>query len=174
MIKTLHAGEFLHLLRDRHWEYVKRPHSTGAVFIVAVTEARELLLVEQMRIPLQARTLELPAGIMGDSAAFATESPEQSALRELLEETGYQGTTATRLCQGPIAPGLTSEQSFYVRVEGLTRVHAGGGVDDEDITVRPLPLDDLPRALQAFAARGVQVDPKIYIALHFLGTPKNA
>ncbi|MCR3961356.1 NUDIX hydrolase, partial [Aeromonas veronii] len=87
--------------------------------------------VEQYRWPLRANTIELPAGIIGDSEAFADEDAATSALRELEEETGFRGRDARLIFTAPTAGGLTAEQSYFVRVTGLTRVSAGGGVDDE-------------------------------------------
>jgi len=66
---------------------VRRVNASGAVMIVAVTKEGELLLVEEYRVPLHARTVGLPAGISGDEGE---ESTLQSARRELEEETGYR------------------------------------------------------------------------------------
>jgi len=86
---TLHTGQFLALVKEGHWEYVDRVNATGAVIILAVTEDHKILLVEQYRIPVHARTIELPAGIIGDEPGDANESQAAAARRELLEETGY-------------------------------------------------------------------------------------
>jgi len=166
--RVLHEGEFLRLLRHGTWEYVQRTRSSGACHIVAVTDAQELVLVEQYRVPVQANCIELPAGIMGDAASHADESAEASALRELLEETGYQGTGARLLCRGPNAPGLTSELSNLVLVTGLKKVHAGGGIDDENITVHVVPLQQVHDWLEGQRSRGLQIEPRIYAGLHFL------
>jgi ADP-ribose pyrophosphatase len=167
--ESLHRGRFLELLRDGHWEYVQRVKAHGAVFVLAVTEARELVLVEQYRVPVQERTLELPAGIYGDEESADGETPEQCALRELEEETGYRGASARRLLSGPVAPGLTSEVMHLVRVTGLTRVHAGGGVAGEAITVHAVPLASVREWLERKRAEGFQVEPRIYAALYLLG-----
>ncbi len=166
-IRTLRKGEFLELKRDRHWEYVKRVRASGAVVMVAVTAERELLLVEQTRIPMQGKTIELPAGLVGDSDAFADEGLEQAALRELLEETGYRGEQAFILTQGPTAPGLTSEQLTLVGIRGLSHEHAGGGVDGEDISVHRVPLDAVHGWLEARRAKGYFIEPRIYAGLWF-------
>ncbi len=63
---TLHTSKFLALIREGRWEYVDRVNATGAALIAAVTAEQKLLLVEQYRIPVHARTIELPAGIIGD------------------------------------------------------------------------------------------------------------
>lgn len=167
MIRTLHDGEFLKLLRDGHWEYVERQNARGAAAMVAITQEREIVLVEQYRIPLHARAIELPAGIIGDSDAFRDETIESSALRELLEETGFQGRSARLVCSGPTAPGLSSEFSNLVLVTGLTRVHAGGGVDGEDITVHVVPLAQIDEWLEGQRAKGLLIEPRIYAGLYF-------
>ncbi|PPE73828.1 DNA mismatch repair protein MutT [Solimonas fluminis] len=168
-IETLHEGRFLRLLKDRHWEYVERTNSSGAAFILAVTPEDELLLVEQYRLPLHARTIELPAGMIGDDEGFKGEAVEASALRELEEETGYRGSAARILASGPVAAGMTSEQLHLVEITGLTRVHAGGGVEGEDITVHRVPLREVHGWLERKRAEGFQVEPRIYAALYFQG-----
>ncbi|MGQ0501535.1 MAG: NUDIX hydrolase [Panacagrimonas sp.] len=167
-IRTLHDGEFLKLLRDGHWEYVRRQRSTGAGFIIAVTPQDELVLVEQFRIPLQRRVIELPAGIIADSEATADESVETSALRELEEETGFLGSHARILCSGPVAAGMTNEIGYFTEVTALTRTGPGGGVDGEDISVHVVPLTGIHDWLTQQAARDVMIDPRIFIALHFV------
>ena len=166
--ETLHRGRYLELLKDGRWEFVRRVGARGAVFVLAVTDAAELVLVEQQRVPLQARTLELPAGIYGDAESPPDETPEQCALRELEEETGFRGAKARLLVSGPVAPGLTTEIMFLVRVEGLVRAHAGGGVGGEDITVHVVPLDGIERWLDDRRGEGLLVEPRIYAGLHFL------
>ncbi len=170
--KLLHRGQFLALYRDRHWEYAERVNSSGAAFILAVTPREELVLVEQHRIPIGVRTLELPAGLIGDSDS--AESAEQSALRELEEETGFRGTHAELLARGPVAAGLTSEMLSLVRVSGLTQVHAGGGVEGENIIVHLAPLKNIDAWLKQKERDGLVVEPRIYTALYFLLRPRLA
>jgi ADP-ribose pyrophosphatase len=167
-IETLHRGRHLILLREGRWEYVQRVSNRGAVFIVAVTPDDELVLVEQARVPLHARCIELPAGILGDEAAHRDESPEACALRELLEESGWRGSGADVLISGPVAAGMTCERLYLVRVTGLTREHAGGGVDGEDITVHAVPLAGVHDWLEQRRANGLEIEPRIYVALYFL------
>lgn len=168
-ITVLHDGQFLQLLRVEHWEYVRRPRSSGAGFIIALTGADELVLVEQYRYPLDRRCIELPAGIIGDSAELQGESPLDSAMRELEEETGFAGSRAELLLQSPTAPGMTAELSYFVRVHGLQRRHAGGGVDGEDIVTHCVPLPGIDAWLDTQRNAGLAVDARIYAALYLLG-----
>lgn len=164
-IETLYEGRFLRLVRDGRWEYVSRVRGTGGAAIVAVTPAREVVLVEQFRHPVQARTIELPAGIVGDDSNG--ETPELAAERELEEETGFRPARVERLMQGPSAPGLTSEATYMVLATGLSRIHAGGGVAGEDITPHVVPLNEAVQWLAARAAEGLLIEPKVYAGLFF-------
>ncbi|MEK6806739.1 MAG: NUDIX hydrolase [Pseudomonadota bacterium] len=168
--EILHRGKFLELKKCGRWEYVSRVNARGAAHIVAVTRENEWLLVEQFRVPVNARTLELPAGIIGDEAAHRGESIEDSAMRELLEETGYQGASARILHSGPTAPGLTSEQLYFVEVTDLKRIHSGGGVDGEDITVHRVGASSLVGWLRRKAAEGLMIDQRIYAAMALIKT----
>jgi ADP-ribose pyrophosphatase len=170
MKKTLHTGEFLALIRDGHWEYAHRVKATGSAIIVAVTEERKLLLVEQYRIPVQARTIELPAGIIGDEPDKRDEAHLEAARRELLEETGYAAERIEAIMTGAASGGLASELITLFRATGLRRVHAGGGVAGEDITLHEVALAEADSWLTAKAQAGLLVDPKIYAALYFCQT----
>jgi ADP-ribose pyrophosphatase len=55
-----------------------------------------------------------------------------------------------------------------VRVEALTRVHDGGGVAGEDITVHRVPLAGVRDWLDERRRAGLQVEPRIYAALYLL------
>ena len=65
------------------------------VVVLAVTDDDRIPLVRQFRPALELTTLELPSG-----AIDAGESPEASARRELLEETGCKAATLEPL--GPL------------------------------------------------------------------------
>jgi len=166
--ETLFTGRFLALLREGRWEYAHRVNATGAAIVLAVTDDQKLLLVEQYRIPCHARTIELPAGIIGDEPGSGNESYADAARRELLEETGYLAAHIEPLTTGPASSGLTSEVVTLFRASGLRKTGRGGGVAHEEITVHDVPLSEVHEWLAAKAASGVLVDPKIYAGLYFL------
>ncbi len=89
---TRHSGKFLALVKEGRWEYADRRNATGAAIIVTVPEEQKLLLVEQFRIPVHARTIELPAGIIGDEPGSSGEAQAQAAGRELtIDPKVYSG-----------------------------------------------------------------------------------
>src|SRR5688572_15002280 len=163
---TLYKGKYLALVKEGHWEYADRVGATGAAIIVALTPEKKLLVVEQYRIPVHSRTIELPAGITGDEGE--DESDAEAARRELLEETGYDAQNVECLTTGPASSGLTSETVTLFLATNLKRVHAGGGVANEKITVHEAPLDDIDAWLDRKRAEGCLIDPKLYAGLYFL------
>jgi ADP-ribose pyrophosphatase len=168
MKEILLTGRFLSLVREDHWEYADRVNASGAAIILAVTDGQKLLLVEQYRIPCHARTIELPAGIIGDEPQNGSESLAEAARRELLEETGYSAEGVEPLATGPASSGVTSELVTLFRATGLRRAGRGGGIGHEDITVHEVPLAEVPAWLEAKARSGVLIDPKVYGGLYFL------
>lgn len=158
----------LRLLRRGHWDFVSRTKGVGAVVIVAVTPARELLLVEQYRPPLARKVFELPAGLIGDMEDSREESFEQAAGRELLEETGYRAENLRAVFTGPSSAGLTDELITFVMAEGLERVNAGGGDAGESITVHRVPLSEIDGWLRHQADAGQLVSSRVLSGIYLL------
>ncbi len=164
--RLLHEGEFLRLLRRRHWEYVERTNARGVAVMVAVTADAELLLVEQYRLPVARSVIELPAGLVGDLGA--DEPLLEAARRELIEETGYRAGRMEVLAEGPTTAGLSNEITTFCVARELTRVGPGGGDASEDITVHPVPLAELRNWLRVHSKRAA-IDPKLYAGLWLAG-----
>ncbi len=167
-MEELYRGNFLRLLKEGGWEYVERTNAHSAVVIVAVTPDSELILIDQTRIPQGGRVIELPAGLAGDKGAGEDETLEETANRELIEETGYSANSWTRLIDGPPSPGLAKETLYFLLAEDLTQVGEGGGVDGEDIRVFRVPVSEVEQWLLERIGVGKIVDPKVYIGLFFL------
>lgn len=167
-IETLYAGRYLRMCRRGTWEYAERVNPQGAVVIVAVTPEDRVLMVEQYRIPIQSRTLEFPAGLVGDETAFADESWRESAQRELLEETGWAAERIDSIMSGPSSAGMTTEVMHFVRASGLRQINAGGGDPSENIIVHEVPRADIAGFVAAKMAAGYAIDPKVYAGIYFL------
>src|SRR5207342_3669601 len=155
--RTVYEGKYLRMVVRGHWEYVERTHADGmAVIIIAVTPADDVLFVEQYRVPLQRRTIEMPAGLVGDDVAGDT--LEDAAHRELIEETGWQAGRVQVLMTGPTSSGMSSERIAFVRATQLTRVGAGGGVDGEGIVVHEVQRTRAPAWLMQKQREGYELD----------------
>lgn len=161
-------GHHLQITESDGWEYTERVQSNGVAVILAVTEAQQLVLTEQYRIPVAASVIELPAGLIGDLPEIADESGAEAAIRELEEETGFRAGRVELVFSGPSSAGLTSEMVHFYRAFDLERVSDGGGDPSEDIDVRLVPLEHVHAWLRERMAQGEQVDPKVYAGIHFL------
>src|SRR5215218_5317641 len=124
------AGQFVQAKRQGRWEYAARAGSIRAAVILAL-DAGDVILVEQYRVPLGRRCLELPAGLIGDEGQG--ESIETAAIRELEEETGFRAARIEPLGDFFASPGMLSESFSLVRAHDLVRVSEGGGVAGEGI-----------------------------------------
>jgi len=162
--EILFDGQWLRMLRRGHWEYAERTHGKGmAVIIIAVTPDDHLLFVEQYRVPLGARTIEMPAGLVGDD--HDDDTLESAARRELIEETGWEPERVDVLLTGPTSAGMSSERIAFVRARGLRKVGEGGGTDSEDITVHEVPRAQAPAWLMQKHREGFELDLKLWAGL---------
>ena len=151
--------------RERKWDMASRTTkregaSADAVAILALIRSPqspshvETLVVQQFRPPVNAVTIELPAGLID-----AGESAEMAAIRELKEETGYVGSAA--YCSGPLAmsPGLCNETCQLVVVEVDLSLPANQRPvqqleDTEFIKVTRVPLQSLHERVLALEEEG--------------------
>jgi len=161
-IETRWQGKYIAAKTEGRWEYVSRVRSIGAAVILAI-DAGHVILVEQYRVPLKANCLELPAGLVGDETAG--EPIETAAARELEEETGYRAGSVEQIGQFASSPGMVSETFTLVRARDLVKVHDGGGVEGENITVHRVALGDVPAFIAAKREAGVQMDVKLLLLL---------
>ncbi|HEX9553479.1 MAG TPA: NUDIX hydrolase [Streptosporangiaceae bacterium] len=96
-------------------EVVEHP---GAVGILAMDEAGQVLLIRQYRHPVGRQLWEIPAGLRD----VAGEPPLATAQRELLEEAGYLAADWQVLADFFTSPGITSERLRVYLARGLTSV----------------------------------------------------
>jgi ADP-ribose pyrophosphatase len=158
-------GRFITAVRDGNWEYVRRSRGIRAAVILAETNAGEIILVEQDRIPIGRRCLELPAGLIGDDHGGEDDNVEKAAARELEEETGYRADRIEPLGEYYSSPGMVAESFTLVRASGLTKVGQGGGVDGEDIVVHHVPRMDVVSFIEAKRDEGIAIDVRLLLLL---------
>lgn len=83
------------------------------VLVVATDERDRLILFEEYKYAVNDTVLTFPAG-----GIDAGETPEKAALRELLEETGYEATDASLLSSTYPYPSKLAHINHIVRVTG--------------------------------------------------------
>ena len=158
-------GKFVRVFKRDKWEYASRARDIRAVVILAEHEGK-VILVDQPRVPLGERCLELPAGLVGDTDPDAT--IEQTAIKELKEETGFTADRIERLGEFYSSPGMLSEGFTLVRAHGVRKVGDGGGDENEDINVHLVARRDIPNFIEQKRAEGFGVDVKLLLFLTYL------
>ncbi|MBV1917339.1 MAG: NUDIX hydrolase [Sphingomonadaceae bacterium] len=158
-------GKFITARKKGRWEYVSRAHGIHAAVILAVDEDDHVILVEQYRVPMGKRCIELPAGLIGDDENTPDEDAATAAARELEEETGYHAARMEVLGEFYSSPGMVSESFTLLKAHGLTRVGEGGGTESEDITVHRVALSSLKEAITQWRAQGFGIDVRMLMLL---------
>ncbi|MGN6357801.1 MAG: NUDIX hydrolase [Novosphingobium sp.] len=157
-------GKFVTAKVKGKWEYVSRARGIRAAVILAIDEHDHVILVEQFRVPLGRRCIELPAGLVGDGDD-AGEAADLAGARELEEETGYAAARMENLGEFYSSPGMVTESFTLLRAHGLTKVGPGGGTPGEDITVHRVPLAGLAAFIAERRALGDAIDVRLLMLL---------
>ena len=111
------------------------------VNVIAVTPDQQLVMVEQFRHGSEAVELEIPGGVMDGHET----DPVATAVRELREETGYEGRNARRLGAIRPNPAIMSNTCHTVLIEDCRLAHPVEFDHGEDIVTRLLPADEAVR-----------------------------
>jgi uncharacterized protein len=120
--------------RETAYEYLAVPR---AVFVAAVTDEDELLLVRQYRHPVRDWTIEVPAGSIREG-----ESSRDAAARELREETGGAAAEWYHLTTFYSSSAHLSLRSDAWLALGVEVVGEPVEEEWEDVTVVRMPLDE--------------------------------
>ncbi|EAU88437.2 phosphoribosyl-ATP diphosphatase [Coprinopsis cinerea okayama7 len=121
--------------KQRPWEMAtRRTRSTSGIDAVAIltilkskknTFPPSTVVIEQYRPPIDKYVVELPAGLIDEG-----ETPEQAAIRELKEETGYQSDTIVESSPVIVSdPGMTNANMKLVTISVT--------LEDELLTPKP-------------------------------------
>jgi 8-oxo-dGTP pyrophosphatase MutT (NUDIX family) len=110
--------------------------------VVAVTDAREVVLIWQYRFGTDAMSLEIPGGVIEHG-----EPPLEAARRELREETGYAARAVELLATTEPNPAIQDNRCHAFLATGA---HLAGDTrfdENEECEVVLVPIDALPELL---------------------------
>ena len=115
--------------------------SVGWVNIIAVTPDQRLVMVRQYRFGSQTVELEIPGGMMDPHDT----DPVATAVRELREETGYEGENARLLGQVWSNPAILNNRTYTVLIENCRLQHGVEFDSGEDLETLLVPVSEIPQ-----------------------------
>lgn len=136
------------------------------VNVVALTPDRKLVMVEQFRHGSGTVELEIPGGVIDPHDA----SPVAAGVRELREETGYEGIKSSLLGEVWSNPAIMSNTCYTALIEGCELKHPVAFDSGEDIVTHLVPLDEVPRLVaEGRIAHSLVVVAIYHLELHLRG-----
>ena len=149
--------------QERQWEVLHRKNNAEAVIIIAKMEPSDrYIIIRQFRPPTNSYLLEFPAGLV-DSG----ETREQTAIRELSEETGYIGEIHKISPRLYSSPGLLSEAVSFAHIqvdESLSENQNPKAKNEpgEFITVFKKSVNEISEFFNQQSSQGIKFDAKLY------------
>lgn len=132
--------------------------SVNWVNVLALTPDQHLVMIEQFRHGSNTVELEIPGGMMDAADA----SPVAAALRELREETGYEGERGRVLGEAWPNPATQSNLCYTVLVENCRPLHPVEFDHGEDLITRLVPVAEVPRLVAGGKIRHTLVVTALY------------
>jgi ADP-ribose pyrophosphatase len=115
--------------------------SVNWVNVIAVTPDQQLVMVEQYRHGSNTVELEIPGGLMDAGET----DPVATGVRELREETGYEGARARLLGRIRSNPAILSNVTYTVLIENCRLQHGVEFDSGEDLITRLVPIAEIPK-----------------------------
>jgi ADP-ribose pyrophosphatase len=110
-----------------NWDYIERVNARTSVLVMALfKQSGDLIFVRQYRVILDRHVIGFPAGVISDG-----EDVETCALRELEEETGYNGAVVE------ISPELTLNSALVKETAHCVVVEVDEGALPKDQQLEP-------------------------------------
>ncbi|MBW2988389.1 NUDIX hydrolase [Candidatus Woesearchaeota archaeon] len=112
------------------------------VIVLPLTKDKQVVMVEQFRVPIKKVFLELPAGLREPG-----ETPEETAARELEEETGYKPGKLVHLTTVYPTTGLINFKAHLFFATELKKTKQNLE-ESEFLEVRLIPLKQFERMVK--------------------------
>lgn len=117
---------------------------TDYALAVAVTPARQVVLVRQWKQGVRRITLELPGGMIDEG-----ETPAEAAARELREETGFVAPLLEHLGSFDVDASKSANQGHVFLAAGAERLHEPEAHEMETPEVVLAPLSSLTELIDS-------------------------
>lgn len=139
----------------------------GICVIVPFLDDGRLALMRQYRYAVNQALWELPAGTLEgreeNARMIAVENPEECAARELLEETGYEASQLTKVCECFAMPGSSDEIIHLFFANDLTRREQSLDIGEVIYEIRGFSREEIEAMIEGGEIR----DAKTLIGLFY-------
>jgi len=136
-IFTVESVDFHHPARPKPQDFFVI-NAPDWVNVVALTPDGQLVLVRQFRYGPADFSVEIPGGVID-----AGEDPLAAGVRELREETGYEGTNARLLGSVHPNPAMQNNRCHLVLVENARPTAKLDWDPDEEFEIMTRPVDEV-------------------------------
>jgi ADP-ribose pyrophosphatase len=143
--RTQHLHDF-YTLESSHW-----------VNVIPLTPEGQVVMIRQYRHGSREVTLEIPGGLVDEH------DPREAAIRELMEETGYEGEEVTLVGSTNPNPAIFANLCYTYLVRNARKTGEPSFDMNEDIEVELMPLARIPSLI----AEGVINHALVIVAFHF-------
>ena len=120
-------------------------HFPDWVLILALTRQQEVVMIRQYRHGTEQVCLELPGGLVDPDDT----SPESSAQRELLEETGFTVSNIRLIGECYPQPAVLSNRCFFYLAEDAVKTRQQKLDAGEDIEILTVPLKEIQAKIES-------------------------
>jgi ADP-ribose pyrophosphatase len=128
------------------------------VNVVALTPDAQVVMVEQYRHGSNTVELEIPGGMMDAQDS----SPEATGVRELREETGYEGDHARVIGRVLPNPAIMSNVCYTVLLDNCHCRHQVEFDHGEDLATQLVPVREIPALVASGKVRHSLVVAALY------------
>lgn len=114
------------------------------VNVIPLTPKEEIVLIRQYRHGTQQNTLEIPGGLVEDY-----DNPKSAAIRELKEETGYEGSYVQQVSMVYPNPAIQNNACYTFLIKDVIKTDKQDLDEKEDIEIVIKPLLEIPALIRS-------------------------
>lgn len=152
-VKTLFSCPWFSVVKKNHYFSVEYKQKPSGIVIVPILDNEKIIFIRNYRFAIGIHSWELPRGFIDDG-----ENSLKAALRELKEETGYQGKLENCTPIGQVFPDTSVINNYLpvILVHLSSNQKTNDPLDKEVSGVEEVPLSELDKFITShFVSCGI-------------------